>query len=465
MDDATVIASDRTARTGLLTGPPRRLSDERGQMMPIYVIVLFSLIALGALLFQVGRAATLRSDAQTAADSAALAGAKELAEQLYSADGSISAFDESAVRAATENYASQNDAEVTDFEVNACGVRVEVETLQKLDGDEAEEVNADGDAAEGLAAAAMGTSIGSGGGLFGAPADGPVPAVLKPAADLAQSFGLQVTSTTGGTHSPGSFHYQGLAIDVSNSQGQATAEQAMFYEAAKKKFDGRILELFYDPLGKVQNNVESPEGIGDHTDHVHLALSPTKIAGAPSLDGQGSGDGFGSLVSEVAGPQLVSYEDVSECALGSVENLLSSGYLGFVSSASSAEIAKTICRIGNDRGVSDRVMLSAFETGIVESGMQNLDYGDRDSLGVFQQRPSQDWGTPAQVTDVAYATNSYFDGAIANEGSYGSPGELAQSVQRSAYPDRYNAAETDARALMQQVGCSAGGGSGDSSDA
>ena len=54
-----------------------------------------------------------------------------------------------------------------------------------------------------------------------------------------------------------------------------------------------------------------------------------------------------------------------------------------------------------------KVRLSAFEAAIVESGVHNLNYGDRDSLGVFQQRPSQGWGTPAQVTNVDYAATQF----------------------------------------------------------
>jgi hypothetical protein len=416
-------------------------------MMPIYVIVIFSLIGLGALLFQVGRAATLRTDAQTAADAAALAGAKELSEQLFFADGSVGGLDEAAVRAAAADYAAENDAELIDFELNACGARVEVRTEQELDGSEAEQIDAEGDAAEAHAAASMGPSLGAGPiGLFGAPVDGSVPEVMKPAAQLARRLGLQITSTTGGSHTPGSYHYQGLAIDVSNSSSP-TPQMAAFYNAAKRIFAGRLLELFYDPLGGIKDNQEIGQ-IGGHSDHVHIALAPGRNV---DLDELGSTE----LVGPVAGPQLVPYEQVSECALDGADSLLSafSGYGGFTPSASSAEIASAICRIGREIGVSDKIMLSAFETAIVESGVRNLPDGDRDSAGVFQQRPSQGWGSYAQVTNVAYAANTYFRRAIAADRPGLTPGQLAQAVQRSAYPLKYDAAQADARALMEQVGC------------
>jgi murein DD-endopeptidase MepM/ murein hydrolase activator NlpD len=84
-----------------------------------------------------------------------------------------------------------------------------------------------------------------------------------------------------------------------------------------------------------------------------------------------------------------------------------------------------------------------------ESSLRNLDYGDRDSLGLFQQRPSTGWGTPAQVTDPVYAAQAFYGGPIGpNNGE--PPGLLdidgwqdmaltdaAQAVQRSAYPQAY----------------------------
>ena len=56
------------------------------------------------------------------------------------------------------------------------------------------------------------------------------------------------------------------------------------------------------------------------------------------------------------------------------------------------DVAQVVYEIGAQFEVSYSVMLAAFEAALVESGMQNLNYGDRDSIGVFQQRPSQGWG-------------------------------------------------------------------------
>ncbi|TCP57514.1 hypothetical protein EV191_1011471 [Tamaricihabitans halophyticus] len=117
------------------------------------------------------------------------------------------------------------------------------------------------------------------------------------------------------------------------------------------------------------------------------------------------------------------------------------------------EIIKIVYDVATERGADDRVMLSAFEAGWVESHMNNLDCGHSDSLGVFQQRPSQGWGTPEEIMDPVYATNAYLDQAIPNAENNPdwTAGEVAQSVQRSAYPDRYDESEAKAKELIAEA--------------
>ncbi|MGW0364014.1 LGFP repeat-containing protein [Streptomyces sp. NPDC002990] len=116
-------------------------------------------------------------------------------------------------------------------------------------------------------------------------------------------------------------------------------------------------------------------------------------------------------------------------------------------------VTRKVYEVGQRRAVSDKVMLAGFETGWVESRMNNLDCGDRDSLGVFQQRPSQGWGTPEQVLDVDYAADKFFEVAQQMEPDMegSTPGQLAQAVQRSAYPERYDQAENIARAQRDEA--------------
>ncbi|QTE03061.1 LGFP repeat protein [Streptomyces cyanogenus] len=116
-------------------------------------------------------------------------------------------------------------------------------------------------------------------------------------------------------------------------------------------------------------------------------------------------------------------------------------------------VIRKVYEVGQRMNVSEKVMLAGFETGWVESRMNNLSCGDRDSLGVFQQRPSQGWGSPEQVMDVDYAAGKFFEVALQMDpGMEGSTaGQLAQAVQRSAYPDRYDQAEDIARRLEDEA--------------
>ncbi len=113
-------------------------------------------------------------------------------------------------------------------------------------------------------------------------------------------------------------------------------------------------------------------------------------------------------------------------------------------------VATTICNVARELGANPKVLLSAYEAALVESTVRNLDYGDRDSLGVFQQRPSQGWGTPAQIMDPVYASRMYISRAIvADRQNPGlSPGILAQTVQRSGFPYRYDQREGEAKVLV-----------------
>ncbi|MFH8252330.1 LysM peptidoglycan-binding domain-containing protein [Microbacterium sp. B2969] len=118
--------------------------------------------------------------------------------------------------------------------------------------------------------------------------------------------------------------------------------------------------------------------------------------------------------------------------------------------------AQLIIRIGRELGVPDRGIAIALGAAMQESWLRNLDWGDRDSLGLFQQRPSAGWGTEAQVMDAEYATRAFYLGVDGADGPV-TRGLLdirgwrdltftqaAQAVQISAYPDRYAQWETAA---------------------
>jgi murein DD-endopeptidase MepM/ murein hydrolase activator NlpD len=94
-------------------------------------------------------------------------------------------------------------------------------------------------------------------------------------------------------------------------------------------------------------------------------------------------------------------------------------------------------------------------TAIQESDLRNLPGGPDDSVGLFQQRPSQGWGTAAQLLDPAYAASRFYDKLLTVDGWEQLPlTEAAQAVQRSAYPDAYARHEDDATQLVHSVASS-----------
>lgn len=113
-----------------------------------------------------------------------------------------------------------------------------------------------------------------------------------------------------------------------------------------------------------------------------------------------------------------------------------------------AELAESTAR---SLGATDKQLVALIEAGIVESGLRNINYGDRDSVGFLQQRPSQGWGTPTQLTDPRYATTKFIQAAKRVDKASYSAGQLAQAVQRSAYPARYPAQEANAIAILNRA--------------
>jgi hypothetical protein len=117
-----------------------------------------------------------------------------------------------------------------------------------------------------------------------------------------------------------------------------------------------------------------------------------------------------------------------------------------------AENASLIAAIGVRRDLPARAVSIALATAFQESKILNLDYGDRDSLGIFQQRPSQGWGTPEQIRDPEYATETFFDALVEVDGYEDMPiHDAAQAVQRSADGSAYEVHETPARVLASAL--------------
>jgi hypothetical protein len=113
-----------------------------------------------------------------------------------------------------------------------------------------------------------------------------------------------------------------------------------------------------------------------------------------------------------------------------------------------AHNASIIAAVAVDRGLPARAVSIALATAYQESKIHNVDHGDRDSLGLFQQRPSQGWGSASQVQDPVYAANAFYD-ALEGVDGYESMNiaVAAQLVQRSADGSAYASHEEDARVL------------------
>lgn len=107
-------------------------------------------------------------------------------------------------------------------------------------------------------------------------------------------------------------------------------------------------------------------------------------------------------------------------------------------SLTQAQNASIIAGVAVERGLPPRATTIALVTALQESDLINVDYGDRDSLGLFQQRPSQGWGTTEQVMDPHYSAGKFYDALVKVANWQTSDiNDTAQAVQRSGYPEAY----------------------------
>ncbi|MGV9312495.1 hypothetical protein ACWDR0_09890 [Streptomyces sp. NPDC003691] len=110
--------------------------------------------------------------------------------------------------------------------------------------------------------------------------------------------------------------------------------------------------------------------------------------------------------------------------------------------------AATVSAVGTSRGLPERAVTIALATALQESGLRNIRHGDRDSLGLFQQRPSKGWGTPEQIMDPVYSAGRFYDGLAGVPGYARLPLTVAaQEVQRSGFPQAYAKHEPNAALL------------------
>ena len=434
---------------------------QEGQIIPALVMVMFSLIAVGMLFFQVGRAAVFSTEAQTAADAAALAAVKNVQAQLTtmvasSGTSDLALIDSAAVRAAAERYASINGAHVVRLDRNGVDVRVWVSTKKTL-GDGAKALGKEDTRGEARARARLELLVIPGSGSLGPAVTGGDPTIsddewdrlkkqigsppscddskndLVPLGELLRKHGFAVGENADlgdnpapGVHSATGYHYRchnSAAIDLNHDQGN----------------EGATLDALVEPLHRLgYRTIWRTTG---HFDHMHIDVAASPSIGA----GFGPGGAVGGLEETMLGVKLIDW-NAAALPFG---GLGGAGGGGFYGGAPDPVVAGAICQVLARYNAPPKVQLAAFEAAIVESGVHNLRYGDRDSLGAFQQRPSAGWGTPAQILDPVYAATQFITRAIRANGGQ-SAGQLAQDVQISAFPDRYDGVAVQAAGLLQR---------------
>jgi len=133
------------------------------------------------------------------------------------------------------------------------------------------------------------------------------------------------------------------------------------------------------------------------------------------------------------------------------------GTYGGYNSKEQLSNAVKIYNAGRSVGATKNDQIIAIMTAMQESGLVNLDHGDRDSVGLFQQRPSQGWGTKSQCMDPTYAAKKFFS-VLFNVPNHDKmpKAKACQAVQRSAYPDAYAKHEPAATAMVNDMAKSGG---------
>jgi hypothetical protein len=441
---------------------------EEGQMLPLLMFVLLAAIWLGISVFNVGRASVLRSEAQTAADAAALAGARNVRQQLqaqFAATGqtSLALVNYGLVRAAMTDYANRNGADLVRTEFRGVDVKAWVRDRTRM-GSRAKNIDQEKRRAEARARARIEIAFsfsgaagaigalpsgvpGGGGGSVprfddedwkrlkaqigsGPPDCGDVVTLGR----FLQSRGFAVGENAHfggiqGGHAPGGYHYQcdnAGALDV-NYGGPGDLVPAEVQ--AVDPIIGPLNDLGFRTIWRAPG----------HYNHLHVDIGNSGLIG-------GFGGIGGPLEDALMAVRLVDWE----AAYAPFYGFGGVGAGGFYGGPPDPAVAKAICTVLDRYDAPPRVRLAAFEAAIVESGVHNLNYGDRDSIGPFQQRPSMGWGTPAQIMNPIYSATQFVTRAIRANRDGMSAGQLAQAVQRSAFPERYDQRASQAMSLMGQ---------------
>jgi hypothetical protein len=450
-------------------------------MTPVIVMLLAAIVGIGVIAVQIGKATVLRSDAQTAADAAALAAARNIRQQLteqVAATGtsSLELISDARVQAAAGEYAEKNGARLTrPVERETADVRVWVETVRTQgQGAPEPERRATAKARARLELFPIFPSGGSGGGggtgvgdvdpLPGG-GDGRIPdgewkdiekelkhhppQCSEHAEDNdvyilgkhLQKHGFQTLANaqlgsppTHGKHSETGWHFQCAdsgAIDLS------------FDYAGGQPMENKALDALVEPLHQLGfSTIWRAEG---HTDHMHI-----NGGGGASIGAGGTpGGAVGPLVDTYLDIRLIDWDAPAQSAYYPFGGLGAPGGNPF--GPPDEGVANLACQMLHAYHVQGKARLALWEAMIVESGVHNLPDGDSSSVGVLQAldihgsyetRMNPAW----QIHKFLFDGFAISTGAIAWARSHPSKtgGQIAQDIQGSDYPYRYDQRESQA---------------------
>ena len=445
------------------------LLREEGQILPGLAVLLGVTLALGLLFFQVGKASVLRSDAQNAADAAALAGAQEIQRQLL-AQYALTGFtdptliSEPAVIAKMREYAHRNHGELVKQELNTMAVDVKAWVVSERElGEDAEPAEREDFQATAKARAQVSLatySLGDPGLGSTAPPQGGVPGGGIPKVtdeewkELKRKIGPAprdcpdvialglllvekgfmvwqnahpaLGGDAGHDDKPQSNHHACNDMGALDVNHGPSGDNVPVEIAAVEPLLGPLHELGYSTIWQEAG----------HYNHIHIDIGGS--GGAVDLGPGGGTGGFG-----FAGPldhtglevKLVDWEKPVATLVDLGGNFQTTSSLG---GPPDKQIMLLMCQMAKPLG--PKILLATFETALVESGIHNLDYGDADSHGVFQQQWTVGaWGTLADTMHPPTATRMFLDAALRVSRQYPnlSAGQLAATVQRPRADLRY----------------------------
>ncbi|MEV4449509.1 C40 family peptidase [Streptomyces mirabilis] len=192
-------------------------------------------------------------------------------------------------------------------------------------------------------------------------------------------------------------------------------------------------------------------------------LSPILVAGtgmmlASSADAVQSNGSFSSCLTDIDTNQVAEQvTNILDGASGKDVHVK-----GLDLPAEQVPNAQTIVAAGLSLDVPKKGQIIALATALQESRLRNLNYGDRDSLGLFQQRPSQGWGSAQQIRDPVYASEQFYKHLLKIDGwQQMTVTQAAQAVQKSGLPDAYAQWENLATALQEAIAKAFPGGGND----